>query len=484
MSDIATGHEIGSPPWLVAAEHHFGGFVTGVPRNRVSPHDPRSREELARGGMTGGDRMAHHGYAEAYSRFLAPFVARRHERLTIVEIGILKGTGLALLSRLFPRATLIGLDVDPQHFRDNLAFLKSRGAFGEADPEVHEFDQFSDGEDKVLQILRGRKVDIVIDDGFNSIDTIVNSARALKSSLAADFVYFTEDNAAAATALRREFPDHPVLSAGELTVVRSTTAAPGHPEVPAAAAAQEAPVSQQEVLELLGLLRPLHMASDHKVRVGGDGDGGYVMPSLARRSNLVLSIGIGSATQVGFDSELADLGAQVLQFDHTIPGQPVAHENFRFFSLGWGARDDGPLRTLKSMMALADWGAARHPILKFDVEGAEWDALAVTDSSDIARFDLLAGEFHGFHALASRPVYTHLRGVIEKLCRTHVPVHLHANNATGIRVVLGVPVPPLLEITFVRRGVVVTAGHSTEPIPGPLDRPNRAGQPDLCLRPF
>ena len=249
-----------------------------------------------------------------------------------------------------------------------------------------------------------------------------------------------------------------------------------------APATAPAAVTQQQVLDLLQGLRPRQMVTDHKLRIGADGDGGYVMPSLARQSNAVLSIGIGD--QVSFDAELADLGATVLQYDHTIPGQPMAHANFRFHALGWGPVDDGLLRCTRSMMAGIDWAQARHAILKFDTEGAEWDALAHTASADLARFDVIAGEFHGFHNLAVPSVYKRIREVMDKLALTHVPVHLHANNATGIRLVLGVPVPPLLEITFVRKGVVVTAGPCNDPIPGPLDRPNMADRPDICLRPF
>jgi hypothetical protein len=240
--------------------------------------------------------------------------------------------------------------------------------------------------------------------------------------------------------------------------------------------------SQQEIIELLALLRPYALASDHKVRIGGDADGGYVMPSSARQSNAVVSIGIGD--QVSFDAELADLGATVLQFDHTIPGAPLVHERLRFHRQGWGALDEGPLLSLHTMMQGIDWPQARHPILKFDTEGAEWDALAATESSDLARFEVIAGEFHGFHNLNHRSVYERIRTVLEKIRCTHWPVHLHANNATGIRLVQGVPVPPLMEVTFMRRDAAEFAGFCHEPIPGPLDRPNMADRPDICLRPF
>jgi hypothetical protein len=102
----------------------------------------------------------------------------------------------------------------------------------------------------------------------------------------------------------------------------------------------------------------------------------------------------------------------------------------------------------------------------------------------LAQFAVIAGEFHGLHNLERRANLELIRSVFIKLHLTHAPVHLHANNATGIRLVQGVPVPPLVEITFVRRNLVVLAGHSNEPIPGPLDRPNMTDRPDICLRPF
>jgi hypothetical protein len=254
------------------------------------------------------------------------------------------------------------------------------------------------------------------------------------------------------------------------------------PEEPAPAPPPDPITTQREVIEVLDLIRPLHMVTDVKVRIGGDADGGYVMPSLALKSTAVLSIGIGD--QVSFDAELADRGAIVQQYDHTIPEAPLEHANFRFHRLGWGPDDHGELRSIHTMMRGMDWAQARNPILKFDTEGAEWACLNAASSEDLARFAVIAGEFHGLHNLALRTHLDLIRGVFHKLHRTHAPVHLHANNATGIQLVHGVPVPPLVEITFVRRNLVVLAGHSNEPIPGPLDRPNMTDRPDICLRAF
>ena len=90
-------------------------------------------------GMTGGDRMLHHGYGPTYARYLRPFLGGRN--LTVAEFGILKGTGLAIWCDLFTDARVIGLDIDLGHFEENRSRLARRGAFKQNRPELHEYDQ-------------------------------------------------------------------------------------------------------------------------------------------------------------------------------------------------------------------------------------------------------------------------------------------------------------------------------------------------------
>lgn len=242
------------------------------------------------------------------------------------------------------------------------------------------------------------------------------------------------------------------------------------------------PVTHAELFALLNLIRPWQMASDVKVRLGSDGDGGYVMPSVAKQSTAVLSIGIGN--EVSFDNQMAALGARVLQFDHTIPGSPSQHPQIHFHRVGWGTRDQGPFLSLRSMMALLEMDGARHPILKFDTEGAEWDCLFEADSADLARFEVLTGEFHDFQNLVNREYFDKAFAVFNKLAATHHVVHMHANNAGGMVMLGGIPFPRLLELTYVRKDAALFSGHSAEPIPGPLDRPNVPQLPEIYLRAF
>jgi hypothetical protein len=246
--------------------------------------------------------------------------------------------------------------------------------------------------------------------------------------------------------------------------------------------AMEKPVTHTDLFALLNLIRPWQMASDVKLRIGAEGDGGYVLPRCAERSNLVLSIGIGN--EASFDDELAERGARVLQFDHTIERSPSRHGRIGFHRKGWGSRDEGPLISLASMIRMFDWQGARHPILKFDTEGAEWDCLFDAATEDLQRFEILTGEFHDFQNLVNRDYYDRAFAVFSKLAATHHVVHLHANNAGGLVMIGGVPFPRLLELTYLRKDVALFSGHSAEPIPGPLDRPNVAQLPEIYLRAF
>lgn len=214
----------GSANWLIKKEIAFGGYVENVPRKTVSPVDPRSPEEINSFGMMGGDRMLHHGYAPTYANALRPFLDQRG--LTLCEFGILKGSGLALWCELFPDCDVIGCDIDLQHFRDNEPNLRRNGAFATNQPELHLFDQLADGAERMSKILQGRKLDIVIDDGLHSLDSIIGTWRAIKPHLASRSVFIVEDFENLLDYCGSEFAGFDVCGSGKITIVSQGIALP------------------------------------------------------------------------------------------------------------------------------------------------------------------------------------------------------------------------------------------------------------------
>lgn len=217
----------GSPGWLTAVEEKYGGFFK-VPWEKVSPHASygasvkRHNQEYGR--LQGGDKMGFHGYAELYSRHLPVEQNMDGRGMVIVEIGVLLGTSLAVWSELFPEARLIGLDIDPGRAERNLLRLREKGAFASRAPELYEFDQFEDNAIMVKNILKGDKIDICVDDGYHSDESILQSLKDFIPRMAQEFVYFVEDNAQVHEKIRKNYPQLSVENSGRFTVIKRPAA--------------------------------------------------------------------------------------------------------------------------------------------------------------------------------------------------------------------------------------------------------------------
>jgi hypothetical protein len=202
---------IGTEKWLVLKELEYGGYVINIPRNIVSNKDPRTKGQILWGGMEGGDRMSklHQGYAKIYAKYLRPFV-QREKPVVLVEVGILRGTGIAIWSELFPSGRILGLDIDLNHIKQNMDNLKRKGAFRNNNLELYEFDQFQDNQNLLARILKNDKIDICIDDGVHYDVAILSLIKSVSSYLSEDFIYFIEDNGAVHETIKRIYPDFKV----------------------------------------------------------------------------------------------------------------------------------------------------------------------------------------------------------------------------------------------------------------------------------
>ncbi len=127
---------------------------------------------------------------------------------------------------------------------------------------------------------------------------------------------------------------------------------------------------------------------------------------------------------------------------------------------------------------------AVSPLLKFDVEGAEYDLLLSLPADLLQSFPVIVCEFHDFSQLADRGFYERACAALQVLTKHHATVHLHANNYRDMVLIGGVPVPDVFELALLRTDLGVTGSLQTDPIPGPLDRPNDPSKFDLCLTPF
>jgi hypothetical protein len=138
----------------------------------------------------------------------------------VLEIGILKGSGLAMWCDLFPTARVIGVDIDLSHTRDNWPALERLGAFRHNQPELHEFDQLEErAPERLREILGVDRIDLAIDDGLHSEAAIMNTLRAALPLMANPFVYFIEDNYTVHNTIRQSYPHLSMVNDWQLTVL-------------------------------------------------------------------------------------------------------------------------------------------------------------------------------------------------------------------------------------------------------------------------
>jgi Methyltransferase FkbM domain len=234
---------------------------------------------------------------------------------------------------------------------------------------------------------------------------------------------------------------------------------------------------QAAIIDFLSYLTPRRSVGFSKIRLGCNGDGGYVLLDDFTGVSAALSFGI--ATECSWDMAIAERGIDVYQYDHTVDGPPTANARFRFFKKKIAAVSSDQTESLGSVFAKLP-ATTERVILKIDIEGAEWDVLDAATSEELARFSQIVGEFHGFANAADPAWRDTARRVLTKIRSVFDVVHVHGNNFAPFNIIANVAVPSTFELTLVNRAIYEC--HETDEIfPTALDQPNWADRPDIFL---
>lgn len=242
-------------------------------------------------------------------------------------------------------------------------------------------------------------------------------------------------------------------------------------------------MSSATTRRILSLISPVSVAGYKKTRLGNSGDGGYVVIDNFVESSCCISVGVGG--DVSFDAALADRGYDIFQYDHTVEGTPTAHARFKFSKIGLAPRNatSENLHDLDRIISDRQIANYDQPILKIDIEDAEWDVLADMGPSSLKMFDQICLEFHNMGRLAKIEESGKIEKIFKLLYRSHAPIHVHGNNWGKFCIVNGVPVPEVIELTYASRDKYVFM-PSVEIFPGEFDTPNKADVSDFFLGTF
>lgn len=232
-----------------------------------------------------------------------------------------------------------------------------------------------------------------------------------------------------------------------------------------------------EVRDLLQSLTP-YETDKELIRIGGEGDGGYLVPDDLGGIEYCFSPGV--ARTANFECDLANRGIRSFLADYSVDGPPVESDMFHFEKKYLGAVNNEVFMTLETWieMSLPDHGG--DLILQMDIEGSEYDVLAQTPDTVWRRFRIVVVEFHGLHTMFNRYGLKFFSFCFQKMLRNFDIVHIHPNNVAISARRGRLAIPGVMEITFLRKDRVGWRKRSTA-FPHPLDCPSFPGKRDPVL---
>ena len=237
--------------------------------------------------------------------------------------------------------------------------------------------------------------------------------------------------------------------------------------------------TERELLENLVLkFKPID-GGIKLIRLGGNYDGGYLVPDDLEGIKYSFSPGVSNIAN--FEHECLQKGIVSFLADYSVDNPPLELEGCHFLKKFVGAYNNEKTITLEK------WVADSLPkdfkddlILQMDIEGAEYETLLATPYSILEKFRIMVVEFHAFHNLDNREYYNLVNATIEKIRESFEPVHLHANNFEKVTNVNGVLMPSVIEVTFLRKDRI-KGNKKLRVLPHILDQPNNPQWADVEL---
>ncbi len=234
---------------------------------------------------------------------------------------------------------------------------------------------------------------------------------------------------------------------------------------------------KHQIQEFLDGVRPVR--TEHPlVRLGGDGDGGYLVPDDLDGIEACYSPGIDRSSN--FELACAERGMEVFMADASVKGPARQHPRFHFKKAFIGSVTHPPFITMERWIQEAASPPNRERILQMDIEGYEYECILSLPEDLLGGFRIMVIEFHELPNLFTRSTFDLAIRAFEKILNSHHCVHIHPNNFFPKPVrSKGFSFPRLAEFTFLRKDRGDSVGPALQ-FPHPLDRDCSDG-PSLAL---
>lgn len=217
------------------------------------------------------------------------------------------------------------------------------------------------------------------------------------------------------------------------------------------------------------------------IRIGGDGDGGYLVPDILDDIKYCFSAGVGEIS--AFENDLSKI-YQIKSFmaDGSVDGPTIKDDNFFFLKKFLSSRSDDKFITLNKWIIESSIDHKANKILQMDIEDSEYEVLTYESEDTLNKFSLLIIEFHRMQNLTNKTFLKMIKANFEKIYKNFQICHVHPNNFSGIYNFKKIPIPSSIEITFIRKDYLSKLKINEEiNLPHVLDKKNEKNIPDIFM---
>lgn len=232
-----------------------------------------------------------------------------------------------------------------------------------------------------------------------------------------------------------------------------------------------------DLLTLIRELRPRDCGKE-LIRLGGQADGGYLIPDDLEGIEYCFSPGVGTLS--GFENDLADRGIKSFLADFSVDGPSSLRPEFTFDKKFLGPSNHGHFMTLASWKDKYISNYRGDLILQMDIEGGEYGVILNASDALLNQFRIMVIEFHQLDSLLDCFAFSLISSAFRAILHNFYVAHIHPNNNVDSVTVDGIEIPKVMEFTFFNRRRV----SSTKPLdvfPHKLDQDNKIGAPSLYL---
>lgn len=224
----------------------------------------------------------------------------------------------------------------------------------------------------------------------------------------------------------------------------------------------------ERIKEVLEQLFPRKTKSK-LIRMGGNGDGGYLIPNDLEGISSCFSPGVSDVSQ--FERECLEKKIKVFMADYSVnePNLDKSLYDFSFTKKFIGAFKDDKFISINHWIKKNLKKEDGDLILQMDIEGSEYHSLLSLSEDLLSKFRIIIVEFHHLESLWNPHFFEIFEATILKLLENHSCIHIHPNNSYGIEERFSLKIPRILEMTFYRKDRGVSEEYETN-YPNPLDR--------------